>query len=266
MQHATQELSALRHMLARTNPLARSLFTLLLALTFSLSPYSPALAGDTLGDFEDGLDSADGGRPGFETPNDPGDGVLALFALPVLIVRSAFETREHYAKRNKGEPAAALVRLESTYQRLGDDDVDGYTLRGELIWAFIGIGGEFIGYREGTPKQTFDFTTVEALFRLTTNDQIRFTLAAGTRVLEGKREKTAGQAGFSFGLYPVKWAGLEVDLRWAGLDGATLGDYRGAILLRPPAFPITALRAGYRNIEVGGESLHGGEIGLVLTW
>jgi hypothetical protein len=265
MQHTVKGLLALRHVPTRTKAFARWLFTVLLVLAFCLAPYGPALAGDTLGDFEDELGS-DGGNPGYESPDDPGDSVLALFALPKLIFSSALATHKHYAKRKKGEPTSALLRLEGTYQRLGDGDVDGYTLRGELIWAFIGIGGEFIGYREGTPKQTFDFTTVEALFRLATNDQIQFQFAAGTRVLEGKREKTAGQAGFSFGLYPVKWVGLEADLRWGGVGNTTVSDYRGAILLRPPAFPITALRAGYRNIEVGGESLHGGEIGVVLTW
>jgi hypothetical protein len=144
---------------------------------------------------------------------------LALFALPQLVFSSALTTYEHDANRKKGEPVVVLVGLESSYQRLDDDDVDGYTLRGELVWAFIGIGAEFIGYRGGTPKQTFDFTTVEGLFRLATNDRIWLQVAAGTRVLEGKREKTAGQARFSFGLYPVKWVGLEADLRWAGVGG-----------------------------------------------
>lgn len=265
MEHAVKRLSALRHAATRAKTLARWTFTALLISTFCVAPYGSALADDPLGDFEDELDS-DGGNPGFETPDDPGYGLGALVALPLLVVSSAVTTLEHYANRKKGEPAAALVRLESSYQRLGDGDVDGYTLRGELVWAFVGIGAEFVGYRDGTPKQTFDFTTVEGLFRLAPNDGLRLSVAAGTRVLEGKRDKTVGQAGFSFGLYPAEWVGLEVDLRWADVGGATLGDYRGAILLRPPAFPITALRAGYRDIEVAGESLHGGEIGVVLTW
>jgi len=265
MEHAVKGHSVLRHAPTRAQTLTRWTFTALLIATFCFAPSGSALADDTLGDFEDELD-ADGGNPGFETPDDPGYGLGALIALPVLVVSSALTTLEHYADRKKGEPAAALVRLESSYQRLGEDNIDGYTLRGELVWAFVGIGGEFVGYREGTPKQTFDFTTVEGLFRLAPNDGVRLTLAAGTRVLEGKRDKTVGQAGFSFGLYPTEWAGLEVDLRWADLGGATLGDYRGAILLRPPAFPVTALRVGYRDIEVASESLHGGEIGVVVTW
>ena len=45
-----------------------------------------------------------------------------------------------------------------------------------------------------------------------------------------------------------------------------LGDYRIGGLLRSPDFPFIALRGGYRVIQIQGETLHGGEIGVVFTW
>jgi hypothetical protein len=86
------------------------------------------------------------------------------------------------------------------------------------------------------------------------------------RRLEGQRDRTDFEGGLSLGAYPIEWFGVEFDLRWADVGNNILGDYRVGGLLRHPDFPFVALRGGYRNIQVQGESLRGGEVGAVITW
>ncbi len=240
------------------------ILTSLLALVLVLSPPRIASGKDTLGDFEDAVRDSEGSDSGDDNYGGYDDDDSDL--LDVVFASMIGQSLKQYGHREAGAPAAALLRLEGSYQRLNSADVDGYTLRGDLVWEFFGIGGEFIRYREDSPSQNFDFTTIEGLFRFVPHEALRLTLAAGSRRLEGKRKTTAFEGGLSFGAYPIDWLGVEIDLRWADLGNATLGDYRIGGLLRHPDFPFIALRGGYRNIQIQGESLHGGEIGAVVTW
>jgi hypothetical protein len=160
----------------------------------------------------------------------------------------------------------ALARLESTYQRLSSADVDGLTTRAEVIFSYFGVGGEFVGYWEDAPQQDMDFALVEGLIRLVPNEYVRLTLAAGSRHIAGDRSRWAHGGGFSIGLYPQEWLGIEADLRWAKVSDRTSGDYRVGALLRIPRFPYLALRGGYRVIQYQNETLDGPEIGVVATW
>jgi hypothetical protein len=241
---------------------SRALWSLIAILLLGVG--SNAVGKDTLGDFEKAARKS-GGDSGPSTQGNDGSG-LGVLALPYLIFESVGATHDLYSRRSPGTPSTALLRLETTYQPLSNADVHGYTFRSELVWSFVGVGAEFINYRESSPKQTFDFLTLEGLFRFVPNERIRLTLAAGARRLEGKRDTSRPQAGISVGLYPVDWLGVEIDLRWADLGGNTLGDYRIGGLLRFPNFPIIGLRMGYRTIQVGDETLHGGEVGAVFTW
>ena len=67
-------------------------------------------------------------------------------------------------------------------------------------------------------------------------------------------------------MYPVEWAGLEIDLRWADIDGSTLEDYRAGLLLRHPEFPFVGVRGGYRIMRIGNSDLDGGEVGVAITF
>ncbi len=249
----------------------------LLVLTLVLTHAGLAYAKDTLGDFEDAVkDAAKGGSKGGDYGrdhrhdsddhyvDDPYHRDRDVEPSDKGGVQSA--TLRHYTNRSLGAPAAAAIRLESSYQRLNTGDVDGYTLRGEIFYRSLGLGGEFISYREGSPKQKLNFESVEVLFRFTPSKLTRITAAVGTRVIDGRSETPFFEGGISFGLYPIDPFGVEVDLRWAYLDEDVLGDYRIGALLRHPSFPFVALRGGYRLIQVRGDSLHGGEVGVVLTW
>ncbi|MCP5041411.1 MAG: hypothetical protein GY944_10330 [bacterium] len=242
-----------------------------------LVPAQAAAAEDTLGDFEDAAnergdeDAAHERATGAwtETSDDDeleGDALGAFLTLPAAFVAAALSGYDEYETRGAGEPVAALVRLESGYQRLSHGDVDAYTLRGELIWAFVGLGAEFVNYREGSPRQSLALTNIEGLLRLIPHERLHISISGGVRLLDGKRNKTAGQGGVTFGAYPFQWLGLEADLRWADFGKNVLEDYRAGLLLRLPDFPFAALRGGYRTIRVRGDSLHGGEVGVVLTW
>ena len=106
----------------------------------------------------------------------------------------------------------------------------------------------------------------EVVYRFTPNEHLRFSLALGARTIDGKGSRSGVHGGGSLGLYPWRWLGFETDLRWADIADRTLGDYRAGALLRLPGFPYVAVRGGYRGIHYQSEWLHGGEVGLVLTW
>lgn len=260
------------------------LFKALVALLTLVSPALPAAsprADDTLGDFEKEIlereeeerekekDDKKTARHDDDERNAEEDeaGVAAFLALVLALLSSSDETMAHFGeRRQKGEPAAALLRLESAYQPLSRTDVDGLVSRAELTWAMLGLGGEFLRYWEETPRQDLDFWSLEGLFRIAPNEYFRLTVAAGARSIRGRESRAGFQGGFSLGVYPRRWLGVEADLRWAHIADRVLGDYRGGLLLRAPAFPYAALRGGYRAIRYGGETLHGAEAGLVLTW
>jgi hypothetical protein len=232
---------------------------------------SAALGKDTLGDFEKEANKSSG--------NDSDVGRSStLFG-----ILGAYEddesddnktdsnidldtTWDHFASRRQGGLSAPLLRLESSYQALNDADVDGYTVRGEVVWGSLGVGGEILRYREGDPHQEFELGTAEFLYRIAPNEHFRFLIASGVRFLEGRKKHAAYQGGVSIGLYPQSWWGLEFDTRYADVGKRGLGDYRLGALLRIPEFRFAALRFGYRAIDVGSEVLHGGEIGAVITF
>ncbi len=239
-----------------------------LVVAIALATTTSAAEEDTLGEFEKAA-GVENSRIGVESPEDEDDEFKLLggaLALPGLALFTASRTNEVFRERRAGEPAPSMLRLEGTYQRLADGDVDAHTTRGQFIWSSLGIGGEFTRYKEGSPKQSLDLTSGELLFRFLPCHRMNLILAIGARKLDGDRDETGLQGGLSFGLHPVEWMGLELDLRWAAIGDGTLEDYRAGALFRHPDFPFVALRGGYRIERIGGSSLDGAEVGVVLTF
>jgi hypothetical protein len=258
----------------------RSIFDLLILLALLVAVgVVPATADDTLGDFEDGIEKREQKNSKRRNTNNADytvdsddDDAADEFAGNVLgaifsgLFLSAGSTAEHFRSTSRGSPASAAVRLEGVYQSLTNTDVDGFTLRGEAVYAFIGVGGEYIRYHEDSPSQTLKFGSAEVLYRIAPSDVFSLTAALGARWVDGRDDRTGFSGGVSTGIYPTEWLGLEADLRWADLSGRTLGDYRAGLLFRVPAFPYVAVRGGYRWIKYQSETLDGAEVGAVLTW
>jgi hypothetical protein len=134
----------------------RSIFDLLnLFALLVAAGVVPATADDTPGDFEDGIEKREQKNSKRRNANNAdytvdsdeeaavGESVGNVFgAIFSGLFLSAGSTAEHSRSTPRGSPSGAAVRLEGVYQSLTNTDVDGYTLRGEAVYAFIGVGGE----------------------------------------------------------------------------------------------------------------------------
>ncbi len=242
-----------------------------MSLWAGLGSHVSQAGDDTLGDYEGSIERREQKEDQVERSDADADGESGSdealgAAISSALVLAAGGSSEAWEDRRAGAPATALVRVESSYQSLSSADVDGLTTRAEVIYSFIGVGGEFIRYWEESPDQDLDFGLVEGLIRIVPSEYVRLTLAAGSRHIAGRRSRWAHGGGFSIGLYPLEWLGIEADLRWAEVSDRTSGDYRIGALLRVPHFPYLALRGGYRVIQYQNETLDGPEVGLVGTW
>ncbi|MBK7948816.1 MAG: hypothetical protein IPK00_08755 [Deltaproteobacteria bacterium] len=236
---------------------------------------------DTLGDFEDEIERREdeeneddteyrGSSSGSSTSEaNEAIGTVIGGTIGAVLDGSAERATENLARpdqRRGGEPATAIVRLESSYQRLSHSDVDGLSTRAEILAGPLGVGGEFLRYWEDSPQQHLDFAAIEGLLRFAPNGYFQITLAVGSRHIDGRRSRWAHGGGVGLGFHPQTWLGFEADLRWAKVGDRALGDYRIGALLRVPKFPYLALRGGYRVIQYQNETLDGPELGLVGTW
>lgn len=230
---------------------------------------------DTLGDFEKEVDERERSESGRgASSNDSSSSAesdeAAVNAIGSILAAAlevgALSAGSGLEDRRPGAPTTAFVRFENTYQRFATSDVGGLASRGELMLGFLGVGGEFIRYWEAQPDQSLEIGSIEGLFRLAPNRWLQLTLAGGSRHIAGHQGNWAHGGGFSVGIHPWAWLGVETDLRWSKVGDRTLGDYRGGLLVRVPQFPYLAVRAGYRAIQYQAESLDGPEIGLVGTW
>jgi len=249
---------------------------LALASTACIAAAPARAMDDTLGDFEDEVERHERSENrGGGSSNDSGsasdvDSEAADAAIGALI-GSLFEigllsAASGMDDRRPGAPTTAIARVETTYQPLAHADVDGLATRAELVFGFIGVGGEFLRYWEQRPDQSLEIGSIEGLFRIAPNRHFQLTLAGGSRHIAGRQGYWAHGGGFSLGIHPWRWLGVETDLRWSKVGDRTLGDYRAGVLMRIPRFPYLAVRGGYRVIQYQAETLDGPEIGLVGTW
>lgn len=187
--------------------------------------------------------------------------ILMVTGVGALVVGGEL-THKYFVGRKKGHPTLPYVRLENSYQRLLDN-VDGYALRVEGGWSFIGAGFEFLRYWEEDSPDTLNSYSMEALYRFAPNKYVRASLGTGYRLFQGDASHGGFQIGPSLGVYPLSFLGVEGDLRWAFISERTVQDYRGGLTIMLPYF---SARAGYRLIHVGNEDLHGPEFTLSLYW
>ncbi|MEW6776763.1 MAG: hypothetical protein AB1405_10745 [Bdellovibrionota bacterium] len=143
-----------------------------------------------------------------------------------------------------------------------DADVHGFGNRTELGWAFLGVGFEYLRYREETPDDELELWAIEGLWRFSMHRTFKLDLAMGGRIFDGNSKYEGMQAGLSVGIYPYPAIGLESDLRWAEIGNNALGDYQVAAVIRYPAFRYVFVRTNYRWLTLGEETIHGPTVGL----
>lgn len=188
--------------------------------------------------------------------------LLALIYGPALLVVGAKGSDEYWARREPGEPALPVARVDNVYQRLVGD-VDAYAVRAEVGWSFAGVALEFLRHWEDDPPDKLDSWSIAGLYRFAPIEYFRADLSFGYRHFEGESRNGGFEFAVPIGIYPYSFAGVEGDLRWAFVDGSTVQDYRAGIAFR---IRYAQVRAGYRLIRAGDENLNGPEVVVSLFW
>ena len=276
---------------------SRTLSILVIAALSAL----PASAG-SLDDFEDEVrragDESKEPAPERARPRDDGvtggdpDGCdsdsFGAFLFCTLVLRpvgyllaegahaSFVATQRYRTKRRPGHPTLPFVRIDHTYQRLIGDDVNGYDLAAEVGWSSVGLSAEWFRYWE-EPADLLDSVSIDALYRTSPGPGFRLDLAVGYRLLEGDHTSEGVELGFPVGVYLVPGFGFELDPTFAFLEGRAVHDHRAALIVygsglvdrdhrKGVRIPLshTGLRAGWRVLHAGDETLHGPE--LTWTW
>ncbi len=254
---------------------ASSRFFSLFLLLF-LFASSTARAGK-LDDFEGGAGSGGGSSGGgggsgggsYDYDEDDDDDcvedledIFPCMAL-YIVVEASKATIEYTRKlRKPGDLVVPYARADGFYQRVQDADVHGFGGRAEAGWAFIGVGFEYLRYREENPDDKLELWAIEALWRFSIYKSFRLDAAIGGRGFKGNSEFDGTHGGFSVGIYPHTIIGIEGDFRWAEIGGNALGDYQAAFVFRHPAFRYVFIRTNYRWLTLGEETIHGPTVGL----
>lgn len=173
-------------------------------------------------------------------------------------------TKEFHALlKSEYHPALPTFRLEGDYQKIADDDVQGYRLN--ALAGYLALAAEFdwVHYFEQTPTDQLRIMSPRLLLRGSPNRAFEINLALGAKILSGRRS----QAGFEIGL-PVyfflgKHAIIDLKNYYAVVTGADV--YDGSFGLSGK-WKLGGIRAAYRLIRVGSENLHGPEVGMFVQW
>lgn len=229
----------------------------------------PTAAGE-LGRFEEGLKKS---APKASAPSGSSTGSLdssncepiLLCAFLAVAEAATGPTIEYAAARPRSMPLVPLVRLDGAYQLI-PHDIDALSGRLELGRGPYGIAYERILFREKEPRDRLWGWRAEALWRLAVGEGVRLDGAAGFMGFTREGDHSGGSAGFSFGYYPRRAVGYELDLRWGSIGDATASDLRGRLFLSPKSWRGVALRPGYRAIRTGDATLHGPELTVSYTW
>lgn len=172
-------------------------------------------------------------------------------------------SERHQLLRDEYHPTLPTFRLETSYQPLPTQDVQGYRVNATLGYLGIGADVDFIHYFERNPSTQLKIISPHFLLRSAPLGPLQIDLAIGAKVIQGRRTHTAFEIGAPMYIFLGDHAILDFKAYGAFLNNTKIVDLSAGITGK---WKMGGVRASYRMIDVGGETLHGPEIGLVLQW
>lgn len=168
----------------------------------------------------------------------------------------------HRDLRKEWSPALPTVQFHGAYQNLAGD-TQGYRLHLTGGFLLFGADLDWVHYFESTPATRLKIISPHVLIRLLPTKFWQLDVALGAKVIDGRRT----HAGFEFGIPNYFWFGRHVvwDIRpyASEIYGTKIWDVGSGLAFK---WKFAGARAGYRLIDIGGESLHGPEVGVVIQW
>lgn len=170
-------------------------------------------------------------------------------------------SKELYADlKASGSPALPTFRFEPAYQYIFDG-VQGFSAKAEAGYLIFGLDAEYLQYFEsGDDFKVFDghFLLRSLLLRF-----MGINLALGAKSYWGRDRHTGFDMGLPMYFYFGNHIILDIQPFWTAMQNANVYDISGGLGFQ---YRWIGVRAAYRMIKIGGQTLHGPRAGIVFQW
>lgn len=168
----------------------------------------------------------------------------------------------HAMLKQEFNPALPTFRLEGAWHKL-NTDVQGYNLNATAGYLSFGADVDFVHWFEETPKSTLKIISPHFLLRSSPTGFFQIDLAVGAKIIRGRRTHTGFEVGLPIYIHFNNYVSLDLKSYTAFVEGTRIFDESFGITGK---WRMVGVRAAYRLVDIGGESLHGPQVGLVLQW
>jgi hypothetical protein len=164
--------------------------------------------------------------------------------------------------RETESPALPLIRVEPSYQYVFDG-VHGFAGQVEMGYLMFGLDAEYLYYWEKENNDNLNFVGGHFLLRTLFAQIIEADMALGARAVVGNDSHTGFDIGFPFYVFFGKHFIWDVRPFFTIMPGNNIYDLSSGVSYKYKMFGV---RAAYRMINTGGETLHGPRIGAFFQW
>jgi len=164
--------------------------------------------------------------------------------------------------RATGEALLPIVRLDLNGQDLGSNTKGGdYTV--QAGYGSLAAEARQTFFSQSDPHQSLTISEYEMLLRFSGDHRLGVSLGAGATVLDGLTHASGPNATLAIEIHPEGWLGAEARDTVSNVNGNTLYDHDGSLLL---THSYAALRLGFRYQHVHAETLKGPYVGFSLYY
>jgi hypothetical protein len=168
----------------------------------------------------------------------------------------------HTHLRQTHHPALPTFRLFGAYHK-PFEDLQAYNLN--VVAGYLMIAGEFdlVHYFENSPSTQLKIMSPRLAFRFAPSRVLEMDVTVGAKIIRGRQTSS----GFEFGVPIYFFLGrqviLDVQSYYSVIKGTKIYDFSGGAAWK---YKLLTARAGYRAIDIGGETLHGPTFGVGMQW
>lgn len=161
-------------------------------------------------------------------------------------------------------PALPTVYVLPAYQYI-INNVHGYSVKAEVGYLMFGVDMEWVNYFEKNVKSTSNMRIVDGhiLIRSMLTEYFGVNMALGAKTFWGEDHHTGFDFGLPFYIYPSRHFVIDVLPYVAAMRGRNVYDMGGGVSYK---YKYLGARAGYRLISVGGQNLHGPNVGVFFQY
>ena len=157
--------------------------------------------------------------------------------------------------REAGDALLPVARADATTAWL-TEDVQAYSIGGEIGWGPVAITGSYTTLQESNPDDELEIGSVSLALRMSLGSYVGLDLSGGWGDIEG-------ESGFILSLplriHPSPYYGFEFRPAWLFVNDTTFDDYR---LVAMGGLPFVSVQAGLQIYRTESVDLVGPTVGL----